>query len=916
LAVLLIDANTAVGVEELIDRVWANHPPHRMRETLHSYLTRLRRALADTDADISRRGTSYQLTVDEQSVDLHRFRQLTSQARASSDDKAAELLDTALGLWRGEPFAGLDTPWLHGIRATLGKERRAAELDHTDLELRLGNHTKLLATLASQAEAHPLDERLAGQLMLALYRSGRQADALNHYQHTRNLLTAELGVDPSPTLQQLHRQILTTDPRLSTTPPLVRPSRTTATAQAGQPPVPRQLPAPPRTFTGRRAELDGLTATLDAQQSVDSTVRISAIGGPGGIGKTWLALHWAHHNLHRFPDGQLFVNLRGFDPSGKPISPQDAVRGFLEALGVDPAAIPVALDAQVGLYRSLVADKRMLILIDNAANTSQVAPLLPGSSTCTVLVTSRDRLTSLIAAHDAHPLPLDVLPEEEAHGLLASRLGVTRLANEPAAAADLLASCAGLPLALSIVAGRAQQHPEFPLTDLAHELHDTTNRLAALHEDNTNSVRTILSWSYTTLTPHHATTFALLGLAPGPDISRAAAANLTNNTTTNTHTALRALERSSLIHQPTPGRYRMHDLIRLYAQEQARQLPVEVREAALLRLTDFYLHTANAGDKLLDPNRGSVELGPPAPDCQPLAFSSITSAMSWFDAEHACLLAVQQLAEQREWSNKVWQLAWTLNCFRRLRGHVLDNLAAWRAAIAASRQLDRLSAGACSALTHRLLGQAYTRASRHIEALQHLHRALALAERDGDPVNQAQTHHTLALAWERHGNDEKALTHANLALALWHGLDRPVDEARELNAVGWYSARTGRYEAAQDSCAKGLAILRQHGDRVVEADALDSLGYIAHRTGYFHAAIDYYQQAIAGYRTMANTHDEAGTLERLGNAYADSGATASARGTWQAAVELYQQHHRGTDSDRVQHQLARLDQPRTTPIHA
>ncbi|HJP73197.1 MAG TPA: BTAD domain-containing putative transcriptional regulator, partial [Pseudonocardiaceae bacterium] len=495
LAVLLVQANTAVSVDELIDRVWAGRPPHRGRETLHSYLTRLRRILTDADADIVRLGNSYQLAVDESHIDLHRFRRLTAAARMAPDDKAVVLLENALGLWRGEPFAGLDIPWLHGIRVMLTKERLAAELDHTDIELRLGHHTKLLAPLSVRAERFPLDERLAGQLMLALYRSGRQADALNHYHHTRRQLDLELGVEPSAALRELHHQILANDPRLAAEPEQAAPAETVHPM-----PIPRQLPPPPRSFTGRGAELDGLTARLDA---AGASVRISVIAGTGGIGKTWLALHWAHQNLHRFPDGQLFVNLRGFDPSGKPISLQDAVRGFLEALGVDPAGIPVALDAQVGLYRSLVTDKRMLILIDNAANTSQVAPLLPGSPTCTVVVTSRDRLSSLIAAHDAHPVPLDVLPEAEARELLAARLGPNRLSDEPQAVDDLLASCAGLPLALSIVAGRAQEHPEFPLTTLATELNDTTHRLAALDaepalEGNTNSVRTILSWSYTT----------------------------------------------------------------------------------------------------------------------------------------------------------------------------------------------------------------------------------------------------------------------------------------------------------------------------------------------------------------------------------------------------------------------------------
>jgi DNA-binding SARP family transcriptional activator/tetratricopeptide (TPR) repeat protein len=891
LAVLLVGANTAVTVDELVERVWADRPPRRPRENLHSYLTRLRKILAEGDADIVRRGDSYQLTVAESRIDLHRFRALIAEARMARDDKAVLLREQALGLWRGEPFAGLDTPWLHSVRAMLSKERLAAELDHTDLELRLGHHAKLLAPLAVRAEAFPLDERLAGQLMLALYRSGRQADALTHYHDTRGQLDRELGVEPALELRELHGQILANDPRLGLAPPeRDLPQPETAT------PVPRRLPPPPRAFTGRGAELGALTERLDAARA---TVRISVIAGAGGIGKTWLALHWGHQHLHRFPDGQLFVNLRGFDPSGKPISLPDAVRGFLVALGVDPSAIPMALDAQVGLYRSLVADKRMLIVIDNAATTAQVTPLLPGSPSCTVLVTSRDRLTSLVAAHDAYPVSLDVLPDGDARALLTTRLGRHRIADEPEAVTDLLASCAGLPLALSIVAGRAEEHPEFPLATLAAELHDTPSRLAAF-----DAVTRVLSWSYATLTPRDATTFDLLGIAPGPDISRAAAASLTDQNPTTTQAALRALERASLIHQHAPNRYRMHDLIRLCAQEQATTLAPELREAALLRLVDFYLHSAYAADRLLDAVRVDIELGSPAPGCEPLRHTSAAEATAWLDAEQGNLLAAQQLAAQHDWPDKVWQLAWSMNTFRRLRGHVLDNLTAWRAAADAA---GRIEDGAHQSLTHRMLGQAYERAGHRVEATGHLRQALIVAERAGDRLSRAMAHHSFCQICERQGDDETALEHATAALRLFEALDRPVSEARALNSVGWFAARTGRYAMAEDACERGLALMRDNQDRVGEAHALDSLGYLAYRTGRHALAIGYFEQAIAGYQDLANGYGEATSLEHLGNVHAALRSREQAVAAWQAALVLYQAHRRGTDSNRIQQQLASLD---------
>jgi DNA-binding SARP family transcriptional activator len=463
LVALLVKANKVLSADQLLDRVWGDHVPRRGRDTLYSYLSRLRKALADADEiTLRRQSGGYVLAVPSRSVDLHRFRDLVGQARTAGDDRALGLFEQALGLWRGEAFAGLDTDWLTTVRAEFDAERLAAKLDHTDVALRLGQHAALLPTLSTLADERLLDERLAGQLMLALYRSGRPAEAQEHYQRVRSRLVEQLGTDPSQPLRELHQRILTADPALAL------PSTPRLPDTPGSV-VPRQLPAPPRGFTGRTRELTALNAAADTD---NDAMMISVIAGALGVGKTWLALHWAHRNIERFPDGQLFVDLRGFSPDNRPMLPKVAMRGFFDAFGVDPDQLPVDPHAQAARYRSLVANKRMLIVLDNASDTTQVAALLPGTPTCMVLVTSRRHLSGLIAEHGAGHLSLDALSDAEARALLVTRLGAERVAAEPAAINDLVACCGRIPLALSIIAGRAHTHPHLPLATLTAELRD------------------------------------------------------------------------------------------------------------------------------------------------------------------------------------------------------------------------------------------------------------------------------------------------------------------------------------------------------------------------------------------------------------------------------------------------------------
>jgi len=897
LAVLIAQANQPVSADDLVDQVWGDHPPPHARDAVYTYISRLRAALATApDVLITHDTRGYRLVVDDTAIDLHRFRALVAQARADTDAHSAlTLLDQALAMARGEPFADLDSTWLADRRTAAMAERYAAELDRTDLALRCGRYTGLVADLTVRVAEHPLDERLAGQYLLALYRTGRQADAITHHQRIRTTLATQSGSRPTPALQAIYQQILTGDGAV------IRTSSPSA-------PIPRQLPPTPAWFTGREPELAALTRLVDAAVPAGRTVVISAIVGTGGIGKTWLALHWAYQHLDQFPDGQLFVDLHGFTPTGQPVTPADAIRGFLDGLGVPPDQIPADLDAQTALYRRTVGTKRMLIVLDNAADAEQVTPLLPGSHTCTVLVTSRRRLLNLATGQDVRRVLLGVLTDTEARDLLAARLGAERVATEAAAVETLLACCAGFPLALGIVIGRALTSPDVPLAVLAAELGDSTQALEALDTGEAMaSLPAVLSWSVRALSADQARVFGLLGVAPGSDISLPAAAALTALSTSQTCAVLGELEIASLLQQPMPGRYRMHDLIRHYAADTTNDdLTVDVRQAALRRVLDFYTHTAYAADRLLAPQRPSIALEPPAPGVHGQQLADVAAALAWLDTEHPVLLAAQRTAAGHGWHSTVWQLAWALDNFHYRRGHHHDQLAVWQTALPAA---EHLSDAAARGFIYRTLGNACAELGRYEEGIRHLHQALALAENEHDTGEQARTHRGLTMAWDRCGDNEQALRHATYALELVRALNRPVAEADALNMVGWCAARLGHYDVAHTHCLEALMLLREHHYPDGEAQVLDSLGYIAGRTGQHQRAIDYLQEALTLRRALGNVSQAATNLDSLGHSYVALGDSGQARTVWWEALRLYRDQGRDTEADLVGQQLDALDRP-------
>ena len=671
-------------------------------------------------------------------------------------------------------------------------------------------------------------------------------------------------------------------------------------------PIPRQLPPAPQGFTGRTGELAELTALLDSPANGPVVV-----GAAGGMGKTWLVLHWANQLAERFPDGQLFVNLRGFDPAAGPLPPETALRVFLHALGVAPAALPTEQDALVGLFRSLVADKRMLIVADNAADAGQVVPLLPGTPSVALLVTSRSWLPGLVTGHGAHPVLLDALPDADAHTLLADRLGGERLAAEPEAAADLVATCAGLPLALSIIAGRARTHPRLALAALATELRESG--LYALDEgDPATSLPMVLASSYRVLTPDRTRALGLLGRAPGPDIGLAAAANLIGYPQAATVRLLRGLEQLSLIQETETGRWRMHDLIRQHTAEQAgHSLPDAERTAALRRVIGFYLHTAYAADRLFDPFRLSIPIPlEPAPDLQAHPLPDDLAAMTWFKAEHTNVMAAQRVAAEQGWDALVWQLAWSLNRFHYRQARFTEDIEAMRAGLAAT---ERLGDPVSEITMLRLLGKAVARDGEHDRGLDLLREALALAERVGDGLQQGATHHALTVALGWRADPRQALEHAGHTLRLYraHG---PKWEGEALNLVGWYAARNGQYTRARAHCQAALASHRRNQDPGNIAITLDSLGFIDYHTGRHSVAIEEYQEAVALLRESADIFQLAETLESLGHPHRALGQHDEARAVWAEAQEWYANSLRPEAAQRTQGLLDELGgQPAPAP---
>ncbi|WP_341720742.1 BTAD domain-containing putative transcriptional regulator [Micromonospora sp. FIMYZ51] len=879
LALLLARPGEAVCTDELVNALWGDQPPASAGANIRTYVRGLRQAL-DHDGRIVTTAGGYLLRVEPDERDLDRFDTAATRGRdalAQGDPALAEAeLAEALALWRGPALAGLPLPRPLSRWAEQVTERRLlAEEEHAAAKLALGAYAQVIPRLRGLLERHPLRQRAWAQLMTGLYHSGDVAGAAAAFRQARQVLAEETGMDPGPELTRLHDDIL--HHRSVPAGPVPRSdNRTTGRGRTR----PAQLPLATPDFVGRQAQLDRLDAAVEAVASRPRNVVITAICGMAGVGKTALALHWAHRVADRFPDGQLYVNLRGYD-DGEAVSPADALLGFLEALDVPLARMPSSTDARTGLYRSLLANREMLIVLDNARDAGQVRPLLPGAGRCVVVVTSRDQLSSLVAAEGARLLALDVLTDAESTHLLRGRIG-DRLDAEPAAVTEMIEAAGRLPLALSIVAARVATRPRFPLDAIAAELRAPETRLEILADGD---VRRVFSWSYAALSPDAARLFRLLGLHPGPELSGSAAAALLGRPRAALTPVLNELTRSHLLTEHQPDRYALHDLLRSYAAELAQEAGhADERHEALHRLYDHYLHSAYPAGRLVQPQWSPVTVVPARADNAHVPMADQDAALAWFAAERLVLLRVIRQATATGFDGYAWQLAWALTTFLAPRGLWQDQLVAQQAALESAERLGDLEA---QATANRLLGRAAYRLGEYDTAGERLQRAIKLYEQLDDPAGLAQTLHNYTEHCFVLGQRDEALTHAREALRLYRLAGNRAGEGRTLNAIGFIHAVQGDHRQAIADCTEALAQQQLIDDHNGQAATLDSLGFAYHGLGEHDRAVSCYERSVELFRASADRYHQAETLVRLGDTRAVMGNTAAATAAWRLAALIY-----------------------------
>ncbi|WP_160150515.1 AfsR/SARP family transcriptional regulator [Nonomuraea solani] len=857
LSALLLDSGDVVSVERLADRLWGDDPPPSAPARLRALVAELRRALSPHGRDVVLTwspGSGYLIPAGAAAVDAEEFASLVESARQEAGQAALDLYDRALALWRGDPFADLADPDAQAERHRLAELRCEAAEGHAAALLGIGRSRAAIPGLTRLLADQPLRERPHALLMRALRDDGRLPDALEVYRDFRTKLVREVGVEPSGELQRLHQSLLEEEPA------------------AGPAPMPRQLPPATSRFVGRSAELRRMDAG-----------RVTLVVGPAGVGKTALAIRWAHHASELFPDGQLFLDLRGFDQR-EPMSLPEALQLLLQGLGAAAKDIPVELDAQIALYRSLLAGRRVLVVLDDVADPEQVRALLPADPGCRAVVTSRSRLGGLVAMDGIERLTLDVLDHGEARQLLAQGIGEDRLLREPDAADELVALCGRLPLALSIAVSWIGDHGHRMIGHYVRQLADR-GRLVRLRVEGDDSVavQAALDLSHNALPPAAQRMFRLLGLARGSGITSAAAAALMRTRRDHAEDLLGTVARIHLIKETGPHRFAAHDLVLEYAaQRSLAEDSASERWAAVRRLLDYYLRTvvgatAVAGFEVAELARDGVR-----PEVTPTTFDAAADALDWLDTEWDNLVAAVSYAAEQGPRQYAWLLVEALTDIlhhRRTRGEWL-RLAEIALAAAEDERNLRGQAG-----MHHSLGLARWRMADLKSAMDHYERALALARRAGWPLGEARALQGCGVVLKQMGEPHEAIPRYQRSVEIHHALGSVRGEARGLNNLASAYLMLARLDRAEECLRASLPLTEASGDRHLQTLTLVNLALVRKMQARFPEALESLREALAladglryaeavTYETFGSVHCDAGDHERAIDAFGRSLAIA------------------------------------------
>ena len=904
LAALLIHPGQIVSADTLIGELWRDEPPARAANLVSIYVLRLRRLMDDPDGHLLvTRAPGYLLRVAGDDTDALLFEAMVRDGRrafaAGNPEGAASRLTEALGLWYGRPLADVPpTPLVEAEAERLSELRLGADELRITAELALGGHDQAVAGLRRLLADHPLREGLWLLLMRALDGAGRHAEALEAYGQARDAISGQLGVDPGAELRQLHADLLAKDTAPagvitagSLSPPAEpapepRQARSTKRAASG----PAQLPADIADFTGRDEQVKRLSDLLSGTGATGDpgAVRIAVVAGSGGLGKTSLAVHAAHRVRRRFPDGQLYVDLLG--ATAAPLPPGDVLARFLRDLGVDGRDIPVDEDERAARYRTTLARRRMLVVLDNARDAAQVRPLLPGSASSAVLVTTRSRMPDLASTK---LVDLNVLDDDEALKLFVKVVGEERAAAEPEATAELLDACAGLPLAIRICAARLVTRSGWTIRAMAGRLTDEHRRLDEMRAGDL-AVRASFEVSFTSLPPSTdkqgidpALAFRLLGLWQGPSISAAAAAALFGVPEYSAEDALEVLVDTHLLESVTTDRYRFHDLLRVYAAERAADdlLAVE-RDAAVTRLLTWYMRTADAAATAVSPRRFNMPAGDPdTSDVPPLVFATADEALAWYDSERANLVSATRQAAGSGQHDVAWRLPTPLFMIFESRGNWADCIATHRIALDSARLVGNRQA---EAWVLNNLGDALG-VTGHPEGIGYLEQSLGIRRETGDRMGEVHAANNLADAYQRLGRADEALD------VLWRVLDL-TREVADRFGEGVALVNVGSALLDLDRAEEAVGYLQQARRTFTQVDYVDGVGYAMHILGRCYLslgrdteALDSLRLALDSHRASGNRQRQAATLKSLGAAQSHAGLAAEAHESWSRAAAIFEE---------------------------